>query len=375
MQQQKEATGRTRIVLHIDLDAFYANVEINANPSLRGKPVVVGANPKGGRGRGVVITASYEARKFGLKSGMPISKAFKLAPGAVYLGPRFPLYSKVSARVMDLLRSFGDELEQSGIDEAFLDVSSKASTIEEAENLAREIKKKLLEDEGFTCSIGIGPNKTSAKIASDMQKPDGLTVIPLKEAREFLAPLPVSAIPGVGPKTREFLKEHEINAIGELQKIPGRQLVKWFGKGGVWLWGVAQGTEELPVLPKDIPRSMSVERTFDRDVKNYETIRDTINELSKELIRRLKLGNLYFKVAGIRVRFRGFETHTREKKLVEYSESLEDLLDAANSLIAEFKSAERFFRLVGVRVSDIKRGEPERSTLDVWVVDEKKKSG
>ena len=201
MRQKKRRT-----IFHVDIDAFYASVETIRNPSLRGLPLVVGADPKEGRGRGVVITCSYEAREFGVRSGMPISRAYKLCPSAVFLKPDFPLYSRVSSRVMDLLRKFADVLEQSGIDEAFLDVSSKVSDVSEARELAIKIKEELSRTEGLSCSIGIGPNKSSAKIASDMHKPDGLTVVPNDNVREFLAPLQVTAIPGVGRKTRDFLK-------------------------------------------------------------------------------------------------------------------------------------------------------------------------
>lgn len=354
-----------RIIFHVDLDAFYVAVERKEKPSLKGEPVVVGADPEGGRGRGVVITCSYEARKFGLRSGMPISKAYRLCPQAAFVLPDFSLYAKVSAKIMELLKKYADQVEQSGIDEAFLDVSSKVKDLDEAKELALKIKDELL-SEGFTSSIGIGPNKSSSKIASDQNKPSGLTIVPEGKILEFLAPLPISVIPGVGPKTREFLENHGVSKIGELQEISGKQLTQWFGKGGVWLWGVAQGAEELGVIPRDMPRSLSVERTFRRDVKDFKFISKIADELGDELIRRVKLGELRFRTVGIRIRFRGFETHTREKTLVEYTDGLQELKTAVKSLLEEFSDTDRFVRLIGVRVSDLIREKIETSTLDTW---------
>ena len=191
----------------MDLDAFYVSVEARENPALRGLPVVVGADPEEGKGRGVVVTCSYEARKFGLRSGMPISTAWKLCPPAIYLRPNFELYERVSEEVMGTLKGFGDSFEQTGIDEAFLDVSGRASDAGGSGAARPGGQADRRDVHGLSCSIGIGPNKSSAKIASDLQKPDGLTVVPLDSPAAFLAPLPVSVIPGVGKKTHAFLKE------------------------------------------------------------------------------------------------------------------------------------------------------------------------
>ena len=217
------------------------------NPKHRGLPVVVGADPEEGKGRGVVVTCSYEARKFGLRSGMPISRAWKLCPTAVYLRPNFELYERVSQEVMETLRGFADAFEQTGIDEAFLDVSGRATGVEEARELALVVKEAVKDLHGLTCSIGIGPNKSTAKIASDMQKPDGLTIVPLDSPAKFLSPLPVSVIPGVGKKTQAFLKERGVETIAQLQDMPGKELMQWFGKTGVWLWGVVHAQEQIPV--------------------------------------------------------------------------------------------------------------------------------
>jgi DNA polymerase IV (archaeal DinB-like DNA polymerase) len=362
MSQQRPS----RFIFHVDLDAFYVSVEVRENPELKGLPVVVGADPEGGKGRGVVMTSSYEARKFGLKSGMPISMAYRLCPGAIYLQPHWGLYEQASKDVMNLLRRHADRFEQLGIDEAFLDVSGRAKDVDGAKNLAHVVKRDLQESMGLTCSIGIAPNKSLAKIASDRQKPNGLTVVPFDDPKRFLAPLPVSVIPGVGSKTQAFLKERQIETIGQLQAVSGQQLMKWFGKTGVWLWGVIQVEEMLPVLERDMPKSLSVERTFKEDVEDFQKVYGEAVDAAKELAGRVRDGNLLFKVAGIKIRFKGFETHTREKTLVGYTNSEEALRKESRFLLEEFERKGRPVRLVGVRVSHLKRETSESTRLDNW---------
>lgn len=207
---------KNKIIMHVDMDAFFAAVEEGGHPEFKGMPIIVGADPKEGRGRGVVSSASYEARKFGVKSGMPISRAWKLCPEAVYLPVNYGLYAKVSSEIMGILRKYAGKFERWGIDEAFLDVTSKVRDYEEAEALARKIKNEIFEKEGLTCSIGIGPNKLVAKMASDFQKPDGSTVVKEEAVEKFLAPLPVRKLLWVGRKTEQKLKKIGIKTIGDL---------------------------------------------------------------------------------------------------------------------------------------------------------------
>ncbi|MDG6925388.1 MAG: DNA polymerase IV [Nitrososphaerota archaeon] len=347
-----------RTIFHVDLDAFYVSVETKENPKLRGLPVVVGADPENGRGRGVVVTCSYEARKFGLKSGMPISRAWKLCPTAVYLRPSFELYERVSREVMDTLRGFADAFEQTGIDEAFLDVSGRVDNAEEAKQLAIIIKRAVRDVHSLTCSVGIGPNKSTAKIASDMQKPDGLTVVPAGFAAEFLAPLPVSVIPGVGRKTQAFLRERNVVKVADLQALPGKELMQWFGKTGVWLWGVVHAQERIPVVAREMPKSLSVERTFREDVADFGRVYAEADDAARELSERLREGPFRYKVAGIKIRFHHFETHTRERTLSEYTDSAEVLRDTARTLLKEFEERDELVRLVGVRVATLVRENP-----------------
>src|SRR6266550_3188876 len=353
-----------RVIFHVDLNAFYVSVEVRDNPSLKGLPVVVGADPEGGKARGVVMTCSYEARKRGLKSGMPISTAYRLAPNAVYLEPtkeRWERYAEISGQVMDLLRRHADKFEQTGIDEAFLDVSDRARNLEEAKELAKAVKKDIRDSLGITCSIGVAPNKSLAKIASDRQKPDGLTVVPFDDPKGFLAPLPVAVIPGVGPKTQAFLKARGILTIGELQKMSGEELMRWFGKTGVWLWGVIQAEERLAVFERDMLKSMSVERTFDEDAEDFERVYAQVDVEVRELAERVRDANMKFKVVGIKIRFKGFQTFTREATLAGFTDSEEALRNEARHLLKEFEHKKRPVRLVGVRVSGLKR-EKEKLT-------------
>jgi len=355
-----------RATFHVDLNAFYVSVEVKDNPSLKGLPVVVGADPEGGKARGVVMTCSYEARKLGLKSGMPISTAYRLAPNAVYLPPRWERYADVSNQVMALLRNRADKFEQTGIDEGFLDVSDRTRNVEEAKDLAMAIKKDIRDSLGITCSVGVAPNKSLAKIASDRQKPDGLTVVPFDDPKGFLAPLPVAVIPGVGPKMQAFLTEKGIATVGELQKVSGQELLKWFGKTGVWLWGVIQAEERLAVFERDMLKSMSVERTFGEDVEDFEHVYAQVDLEARELAERVREANVKFKVTGIKIRFKGFQTFTREATLTGFTDSEEALRHEARILLKEFEAKKRPVRLVGVRVSQLKREKAQLTRLDEW---------
>jgi len=355
-----------RAILHVDLDAFYVSAEVKEHPELRGLPVVVGADPEEGRGRGVVVACSYEARKFGLRSGMPISQAYRLCPRATYVRPNWGLYERVSEEVMATLKGFGDKFEQASIDEAFLDVSSKGSDEESVSAVAREVKKAVRERHGLSCSVGVAPNKSSAKIASDRNKPDGLTVVPFGDVAGFLSPLPVGVVPGIGRKTGEFLSEKGIATIGQLQKIEGKQLLSWFGKNGVWLWGVIHGQENVEVRQQVMPKSLSVERTFKDDVNDFRLVRKEVEEGVSELMRRVKSAGYSYRVAGLKIRFRGFETHTREKTLASHTDSEEPLSEAVQKLLNEFETKGKPVRLIGVRVADIQRPTSGPSRLDDW---------
>jgi len=350
----KEPDVSDRVIFHVDLNAFYPSVEAVQNPEFRGKPLIVGADPKSGRGRGVVVSCSYEARKLGVRSGIPISRAYSFCPDAIYVRPNFALYGKVSRRVMDLLRKYADRFEQVSIDEAFLDVSERiGGNFERARELAVTIKAELEAREGLLSSIGVAPNKSSAKIASEFQKPDGLTVVKKNELVGFLAPLPVSSISGVGKKTEEFLNSINVKTIGDLQKIPGQQLVKYFGKTGVWLWGVANGLERIEVKERPM-RSLSAEHTFESDVADRSLVHSKAEELSKRLHGRVLASKVEYRVVGIKIRFTHFQTYTRENTLPFFTDGLETMLQEARNLLREFEKSPRKVRLIGIFVADFR---------------------
>jgi len=357
------SSARSRIILHCDLDAFYPSCEIHRDPSLRGKPLIVGADPKNGKGRGVVTSCSYEARKFGVRSGMPISTAWRLCPQGVFVPPDFELYGETSERVMGIMKDFADVFEQTSIDEAYMDVSKRCPTYESAKLLASKLKDALNEREGLTVSVGISPSKSISKMASDMQKPNGLTIVQPEEVDKFLEPLPVGKISGVGKKTTEYLNARGIETIGQLREIEAQKLTDWFGKGGVWLWAIANGIEETPVEERGLRKSISVEQTFEKDIQNKTMVRDALESLSQEVHERLLAESLWFRTVGIKVRFEGFVTFTREKTHTGYVDDIGVILEYVTQLFREFEKDRRRMRLVGVRLSDLKPAEGKQERL------------
>lgn len=352
--------------MHVDMDAFYVAAERLREASPIGKPVIIGADPKEGRGRGVVAACSYEARESGVRSGMPISTAYRRCPEAVYLRPDFSYYGRISDQVMRILEEFADAFEQVSIDEAFLDVSDRARDFSEAEALAQRIKEEVRKGTGLTCSVGVAPNKSIAKIASDIKKPDGLTVVRPEEASSFLEPLPVSKIPGVGKKSQAILKELGIKSIGDLAERPPSDLTRAFGKGGVWLWAVARGMEELPVEERGEPKSFSAEHTFEKNVEDWELVTESLKALVDDVYWRVEEDGYLFKTVGIKVRFEDFETHTRDRTLTAYSNERKTIETVARELFREFHKYPKKVRLIGVRVSNLKRMEAGQETLRRW---------
>ncbi|MCS7114415.1 MAG: DNA polymerase IV [Nitrososphaerota archaeon] len=344
---------KKRIILHVDMDHFFTAIEEREHPELRGKPVIVGADPKEGKGRGVVSTCNYEARKFGVRSGMPISKAWKLCPQAVYLPVNFELYERVSERIMAILRKYADKFESWGIDEAFLDVTSRAKDYTEAELLARQIKREIFEKEGLTCSIGIGPNKLVSKIASDHQKPDGLTTVKPEEVERFLAPLPVRKLLWVGRKTEQKLRAMGIKTIGDLARRDPTVLAETFGVMGRQLYLMAHGVDRSDVAERSEIKSVSREKTFEKDTADSALVFETLDKLAEEVHGDLLRQNFYFKTVTVKVRYENFETHTHSRTLPFITNRLEDLKKTAKELLQEYLGLNRKIRLIGVRVSSL----------------------
>ncbi|HYM40725.1 MAG TPA: DNA polymerase IV [Thermoplasmata archaeon] len=365
-RRESAGAGPWRVIFHVDMDAFYVSVERREQPELVGKPVIVGADPKGGKGRGVVMACSYEARGLGIRSGMPISLAWKKLPDAVYLPPNYDLYGSVSESVMGVLREHADILEHSSIDEAFLEVTPKVTGFDAAADYGRRVKTAVQDREGLACTIGAAPNKSTAKIASDLAKPDGLLVIRPEEVPIFLEPLPVTRISGVGTKTAQILEHAGVTTIGQLAAFPGGELKKLLGKNSVWLWGIAKGIEQMPVEERPDPKSISVERTFDRDVADWSVVLETLDSIAHNVYLRAKGQGASFGNAGIKIRFEGFQTHLRERKLPSHILDEAALRAVARDLVKEFESRGRKVRLLGVRVTDLVRPKTRQPTLTAF---------
>lgn len=353
----------TRIIFHLDMDHFYTAVEERENPALKGKPVIVGADPKEGKGRGVVSTSNYKAREAGVRSGMPISRAWRLCPEAVYLPPDFPLYIQASNEVMEIAKNYADKFEQWGIDEAFLDVSERAYSFEEAEALAKRLKQEIKEKTNLTASIGVGPNKLVAKVASDFHKPDGLTVVRDEEVEKFLAPLPVRKLLWVGRKTEAKLKPLGIETIGDLARFDPAVLNEMFGVMGVQMHLMARGIDNSEVEQRTGVKSISHETTFEEDTNDTNTVLAAVNALSDDVAEETAEQRLFFKTVTVKVRFENFETHTASKTLPFMTNRPQDLKKTARELLQAYLEQGRKIRLIGVRVSSFVAGEKQKTLI------------
>ena len=341
-----------RIVFHVDMDCFFAAVEEREDPSLKGRPVVVGSDPRGGLGRGIVATCNYAARRFGLRSAMPISTAYRLCPRAVFLRPRFPLYSQASKRVMAILQSYADRLEPAGIDEAYLDVSS-SKTFEAALARARALQAEVRAKERLSCSVGAAPNKLLAKLASDHRKPGGLTVVIEKRVQEFLDPKGVGALRGVGPKTRAALEAMGLETVAQLRAVPQGRLVAAFGRFGEALWRQARGLDERPVDPLHEQKTIGREETFATDTDDVDAVRETLLSCVRDVRGEMLDDGWWARTLTVKVRFEGYETHSKQTTLRLATGSSAVLESAALSLAEAFLESGRRFRLVGFSVGKL----------------------
>jgi DNA polymerase-4 len=328
------------------MDAFFAAVEQKRHPELIGKPVVIGGAGDPTK-RGVVSTASYEARKYGIHSAMPLRTAYRLCPEAVFLPVDYDEYSRVSKIIKGILRSFTPLLEDVGIDEAFLDITDLNIGSEE---VAREIKKKIKDELHLTCSIGIAPNKLLAKIASDMKKPDGLTIVSEKNIERLIWPLPVRKLWGVGPKTEACLKDIGINTIGKLASKPLEELIADFGQSyGRYLYEASKGIDESSVVTHWEPKSRSREITFQTDTDNWQTIAKNLAELTQDVVDNMKQFGYKGKTVTIKIRFSDFKTHTRAKTVDDFTDSIDIVRKAAFEALGRIELKKKV-RLIGIKV-------------------------
>jgi len=338
-----------RIILHFDMDYFFAQIEERENPHFKGKPIIVGADPKGGKGRGVVSTANYIARKFGIKSGMPISKAFKLCPEAIFLPLNKKLYEEVSERIMEIVKKYSPIYEIVSLDEAFLNISF-VKNFKRAKKLGEKLKKEIFKKEKLTCTVGIGPNKLIAKIATNCAKPNGLLVVTPEKSEKFLEPLEIEEIPGIGPKTAQRLRKIGIEKIKDLKKLSKEKLKEMFGKVGEWFFEAARGIDKEPVVPKKEVKSIGKQITFEKDTKDPKIIFKIFDEILKEVFEELKENNLPFKTIVVICRYSDFETHTKSKTLKRKRRSFQILKREAKKLLLKFLiKSKKKIRLIGLR--------------------------
>ena len=364
-------TNWTQVIVHVDMDAFFASVEQLHHPEWRGKPVIVGADPREGRGRGVVSTASYEARKYGIHSAMPISKAYRLCPHGIYVAPHGKLYSDYSKQIFEILYHFTPIVEILSIDEAFLEVTGSLHLFNSIENLGKEIKKQIFEVTKLTASLGIAPNKSIAKIASDFIKPDGLTIVSQEDIQKFLDPLPITKLFGVGKKMHEILQHLGINTVKDLCNYPKAFLEDKFGEMGAHIYNMARGIDDRRVQIDDEIKSISHETTFETDLVDEEHLNNTMLHLAAKVGQRLRKRNLKGKTIQLKIRFDDFTTFTRRKTLVNYTHLTDDIYKIGLKMLKEFYPLEKPIRLIGIGVSHII--DEKGMQISLWDIQNEKK--
>lgn len=347
--------------MHVDLDYFYAQCEENENPSIRGKPVVVCVYSGRTEESGAVSTANYAARKYGVKAGIPIARAKQLLQSveAVFLPMNRPLYEQISDNIMDILRTYADSFEKVGIDEAYLDVSTKVDgSFERAEEIAREIKQELLSKEQITCSIGIAPNKLVAKIASDERKPDGLTAVKTETVASFLAELPASRIPGVGKKVEEKLNQLNVKTIAQLSTLSPALLVETFGKSlGSYFFQAARGKDDEPVEERGNPTQLSRIATLKHNTRDISEISPLLNELAYSVTAKLNEKELACKSVSIIAILTDLSIHSKSKTLERATADGKTIANVSQSLMREFlgSAPQAILRRAGVKVSELSK--------------------
>lgn len=354
-----------RTILHVDMDAFYAAIEQRDHPEYRLKPVIVGSDPRGGKGRGIVATCSYEARKFGIHSAQPISHAWKLCPQGVYVRPAMDKYGRVSAQVMQILLEFTDMLEQVSIDEAFLDVTGSAKLFGAGIDIAQKIKRRILDKLHLTASVGVARNKFIAKVASDLRKPNGLVVVEPGQEKEFLAPLPIGRLWGVGPKMESQLQRIGLERIGQLAELRHADLVKRLGKSGAHLWQLAHGIDDRPVLADEAFKSIGHEITFDQDTDDFALLESTLLNLSEKVAYRLRAQGVQARTIALKFREADFSTFSRRTTVPDPVNTTEAIFPVARELLKSLMRKGVYVRLIGISTSNLEAetGEKQLSLL------------
>lgn len=353
---------RSRKIIHIDMDAFYASVEQRDDPALRGRPVVVGGTPEG---RGVVAAASYEARAFGVRSAMPMRTALRMCPQAVRVATDFERYREASRGIHAIFHEHTDLIEPLSLDEAYLDVTWNKQDIPFGHRVARMIKADIRKRLNLTASAGVAPCKFVAKIASDLDKPDGLVTVMPHQVRAFLDPLPASRIPGVGKVTAQHLRRLNVTTIEQLAGIDEAELCRAFGRRGRYLYQRARGIDDDPVTPEREPRQLSSETTFATDVFDEQEMRHAVHELAQDVAGRLRRRSLRGRVVTLKARYPNFETVTRSLTGGLYLDSPPGVFDIAIELLRRTEAPRRGVRLLGVAVSGF-ASDTDTAQLDLF---------
>jgi DNA polymerase-4 len=352
-------TARPRTILHVDMDAFFAAVEQRDRPELRGKPVIVGADPRGGHGRGVVSTASYEARRFGVASAMPISEAWRRCPQGVYLHPDMEKYARESERIMEVFHRFTDLVEPISIDEAFLDVTGSARAMGTGEEIGRKLKDSIRRETELAASVGVATSMLVAKIASDMRKPDGLVIVPPGTEASFLGPLPVRRLWGVGPKMEEALAKLGVVTIGDLAALAPARLERRLGTHGFDLQRLARGEDDRAVISEGAEaKSLGQEHTYGQDTSDPERLRATLLQIADGVAGRLRAHGLRARTVTLKYRDEDFHTTTHARTLDEATDAGNALFRAASELFAEVHRGKKV-RLLGIYASHFGEGTPQ----------------
>lgn len=350
-----------RIIFHCDLDCFFAAVEIRDHQDYKGKPVIIGADPKKGKGRGVVATCSYEARKFGLHSAMPISKAYQLCPQGIYLSPSRTKYKEASKKVMDILNSYSNAFQQVSIDEAYIDMTEVCNNYEEAEQFARKIQKEIHDHVGITLSIGCAPTKSVAKIASDHKKPNGITVVQPNEIQSFLFNMDITRIPGIGKKTKNYYNNLGFHIIGDFIKTPLHIIIEKLGKYGKWIWEISQGLDTREVKEFNEQRkSISKERTFYEDTDDFNVIVTKLEEINRKIHKYIEKHNIYYRTVTLKIRFEGFLTYTRSKSLNYPFQDKDKVMTIVLDLYNSFSKFHKKVRLLGIKLTNLDKEESKK---------------
>ncbi|MFZ4064403.1 MAG: DNA polymerase IV [Candidatus Nanopelagicaceae bacterium] len=339
-------------ILHVDMDAFFASVEERDNPALKGKAVVVGTGV-----RGVVSAANYEARKFGIHAAMPVGRAKRLAPHAIFVPPNMARYSEVSTHIMEIFRSVTPLVEPLSLDEAFLDVTGAKRLLGDGREIAKQIRAKVEASEGITCSVGIATTKFIAKLASGRCKPNGMLEIAPDRVLEFLHPLPVSAIWGVGPKTNEELQKLGLRTVADIANTPRQTLIRALGESaGASLYELSWGRDYRDVIPEEVDKSISAAETFDTDIEDQDIILREFLRLTEKATYRMREKDFSARTISIKVRFADFKTITRSKTLPLAISATHEVFDVVKSLFLALKLDRARLRLVGVSLDGLEDG-------------------